>query len=103
MGKDGGCDRLRRLSRSQAHCQGEYFDSSCAGSTQRTAAFVDGAAGGEDIINQQDLFLCELDIMGREEGFFQVASPLFATEMCLRNSGPIAQEQVDFDSILPVR
>jgi hypothetical protein len=95
--------RVWQTSGRQAPRQGEHFDPCGTGQAENVAAFADRASGCEDIVDQKHPLASKLCAIGKDKGFFQVASPLFAAEMRLGHGGSLAEEQVGPDPAPPLR
>jgi len=91
------------LSGRQAPRQGEHFDLCGTGQAENVAAFVDRAPGCEDIVDQKHPLVSKLGAIGKDKGFFQVTSSLYAAEVRLGNGGSMAEEQVGPDPVPPLR
>jgi len=72
------------------HADGK--DSASPGFEQRSGAFMQGAAGGDHIIHQQQPFTCNCSAIDHAEGSLQVMEPVVAVQFHL-GGGPAGADQ----------
>ena len=70
---------------------------------QRLGAFVQGRAGGKNIIHQQDAPASDRLRLAQTERASQIAAPFCAVKLRLRHSGPVPLEQVRLNFLFPCR